>query len=298
MMFLVYNPDSVHLNGEACRKPHRMSATVVTAFYPLSRSKHGVTKYMEWIQIFCKIPCSLVVFTDAATAPAIQAARGDLPTHVIIKDFHLFNVTSPRMMRFWTRHHGVDPEARIHNPELYAVWAMKQECVRAAIAANPFSSEWFVWCDIGIQRIPDKQGLYMNFPNRVSALCEPGRIAFLEVGNIPPAFHDHWARKARGPMPWPAPSVSLGGGCIAGDAAAWEDFGCAYLKMLETFDERKWFAGKDQIVYLAMLIERATEKPFRLFRATAHAGLDHWMSFPVILGGDAPADLDTRFETA
>lgn len=141
MMFLVYKPDSEHLTGETQRKPHRMSATVVTAFYPLSRSKHGVTKYMTWIQNFCKNPCSLVVFTDAATAPTIQAARGELPTHVIVKEFHLFNVTSPRMMRFWTRQHAIDPEARIHNPELYAVWAMKQECVRLAIDANPFGSE-------------------------------------------------------------------------------------------------------------------------------------------------------------
>jgi hypothetical protein len=273
-----------------------MSATVVTAFYPLSRSKHGVERYHVWIQNFCNIPCNMVIYTDAATAPLIRTARGDRPTHIVIKEFNRFGMTSPRMMRYWTRHYPLDPEARIHNPELYAVWALKHEWVLDAIRVNPFESTWFVWCDMGIQRDPSKQGFYMNFPSRVDALCEPGRISFLEVNNIPAPCHDHWARKVRGPMPWPPPAVSLGGGCIAGDVGAWADFGKAYVKMLETFDERKWFAGKDQIVYLAMLIERATAKPFRLFRATAHGGLDPWMSFPAILGGDAPADIDMRFE--
>lgn len=272
-----------------------MSATVVTAFYPLSRSKHGVAKYMEWIENFCRIPCSLVVFTDAATAPAIQAARGEAPTHIIVKEFKHFKVTSPPMMRFWTRHHAKDPEARIHNPELYAVWAMKQECVNLAIAENPFGSTWFVWCDIGIQREPAKQPLYMNFPSKVGELCEPGRIAFLEVGNIPDSFYNSWRAAAKGPMHWPPPAVTLGGGCIAGDAAAWEEFADAYTRMLTKFDDRGWFAGKDQIVYFAMLIERVTTKPFQLFRPSSHAGLDPWMSLPPILGGDVPAVVDERF---
>jgi hypothetical protein len=273
-----------------------MSATVVTAFYPLSRSKHGVGKYMAWIDNFCKIPCNLVVFTDSTTAPVIRERRGDLPIHIVVKEFNTYRITSPPMMRFWTRQHATDPEQRIHNPELYAIWAMKQECVRLSVEANPFSSQWFIWCDIGIQRDPTKQSLYMNFPGKVGELCEPGRISFLEVGAIPDAYVADWASR-RVPMRWPAPSVTLGGGCIAGDAAAWEEFGDKYLKMLDKFKDRGWFAGKDQIVYFAMLMERITEKPFRLFYASSHAGLDNWMSFPVILGGDAPPVIDARFES-
>lgn len=136
----------------------------------------------------------------------------------------------------------------------------------------------------------------MNFPAHIDRLCEPGRITFLEVRDIPAATYEHWQMKKRGPMSWPPPSITLGGGCIAGDAAAWDDFGKAYIKMLETFGERNWCAGADQFVFLTMLIERATAKPFRLYRATSYSRIDPWMSFPIILGGDAPAELDMRFE--
>ena len=98
-------------------------------------------------------------------------------------------------------------------------------------------------------------------------------------------------------MPYPPPSITLGGGCIAGDRAAWAAFSAGYLTMLDRFKERGWFAGKDQVVYFAMLMERSL--PFRLFFATRFgtpAVGDPWMSFPVILGGATSAHIDTRFE--
>lgn len=269
-------------------------ATVVTALYSLSGSKHGVGNYIQWMQNLCKIPCNLVVFTSADVAPHIREIRGKLHTQIIVRDFASFNMTSPKMQGFWIKHYQNDPEKKIHSPELYAVWAMKQECVMIAIENNYFKSDWFVWCDIGIQREPSVQHYYMNFPNEIRKLCEPGRISFLEVDRIPDKFIEDW-KKQTVPFRWPAPNVTLGGGCIAGDIEAWRDFSVAYTDMLMKFDERGWFAGKDQIVYFAMCMERATKKQFRLFIAP-RGQVDHWMVFPVILGGNAPTLIDTRFE--
>ena len=278
-----------------------MAATIVTAFYPLKESKHGVRKYLEWIRNFCLIPRPMVLFTDSRTAPLLERLRNYLPpslTHMIVKELDTYDMTSPDRMTFWRQQSAMDPEANIHNPELYAVWALKQECVSLAIAANPFGHDWYVWCDIGIQRVADLRAFYDTFPDQVPSLWAPGRIHFLEVQPIPDALV---AQRGRIPMPYPAPSITLGGGCIAGDCAAWAAFSAGYIAMLERFRQRGWFAGKDQIVYFAMLMERSM--PFRLFHAVPvgtppYVPHIHWMSFPVILGGKAPAIVDARFEDA
>ena len=140
----------------------------------------------------------------------------------------------------------------------------------------------------------------MSFPSDVERLCKPGRMTFLEIDRIPDSYVANW--KEGKPMAYPVPSITLGGGCIAGDAEAWNEFGEEYKTMLQEFAMRRWFAGKDQIVYFAMLMEKKT-KPFRLFHAKKFAlpgdkpiqGIE-WMSFPVMLGGNLDAPLDTRFE--
>ena len=274
------------------------TTTVVSAFYPLEKSKHGVDRYHSWLQNFCAIPCLLVIYTDEASADLILAARKGLEskTVLIIRPFNQFRMTSPDMMSLWQRHHAIDSEKAIHSPELYAVWAMKQECVRDTIQQNPFNSAYFVWCDVGIQRHTELQSAYLNFPALSSELCKPGRMTFLEVQDIPQSYVDDW--KEGLPMKYPPPDVTLGGGCIAGDAAAWDDFGSAYEKLVTEFDHQGRFAGKDQILFFTLLMERRTKLPFQLLKATQFANIPfiYWMSMPCILSGSVPANFDARFE--
>jgi hypothetical protein len=272
-------------------------ATVVTAFYPLDKSKHGVAKYHEWLRLFCAIPCQLVVFTDAESAPLIRAARGDRQTVIHESPFDSWKMTSPTMMALWARQHRLDPEQDIHSPELYAVWALKQEAVMIAIAENHFHSRWFIWCDIGIQREPTLQPWYSDFPN--TAACErliaPGRMVFLEVSRIPDSIVSAWKK---GSYNGPAPHVTLGGGCIAGDADAWAEFSRIYVMLLPEWDRVSRFCGKDQLVFFRMLASRLTQKPFRLIHARTFGNNGNpWMSFPVILGGKVDGQIDPRFES-
>lgn len=260
-----------------------LQTTVVTAFYPM-KSKHGIDKYLTWINNFCHIQCSLVVYTDEQMAPIIQKMRKGLPTRIIVKPFESYEMTTPAMMELWTKHHALDPEKAVHTPALYAVWAMKQECVALTIQTNPFDTEWFVWCDVGIHRDPSKHSYYLEFPLNVPALCKPGVIGFLEVKQIPDSFVSD--------PTGPAPSVSLGGGCIVGDKAAWALFCPAYKSMLRTMDARGEFIGKDQIVFFRMLVQRALS--FQLFQPQGSM-VDPWMQFPCILAGRLPVMLDNRF---
>jgi hypothetical protein len=242
----------------------------------------------------------MVIFTTETYALEMYQWRREFlnRTKIIVRPFDTFAMSCPSMMAFWEKQWPIDPEKHIHNPELYAVWGMKQEFVRIIVNMNPFQSKWFVWCDMGVQRYSAMQQFYRTFPSDVGRLCKPGRMTFLEVNKIPDSFFNDW--KESKPMMYPLPDVALGGTCIVGDAEAWLEFGQAYISMLQEFAVRGWFAGKDQTVFFAILMERKT-KPFRLFHAKKFGpapqipGID-WMSFPVMLGGQIDASLDTRFE--
>jgi hypothetical protein len=274
--------------------------TIISAFYPM-KSKHSIEKYKSWMANFLQIPAAMVIFTTEEFFFEIYNLRKDFldRTQVLVRPFDSFAMTCPAMRTFWEKQWSIDPEKHIHTPELYAVWALKQEFVRIIVNQNPYRSQWFVWCDIGIQRYPELQHFYNDFPSRVPELCETGRMSFLEVDRIPDEYVQDWLEKK--PMKWPIPSVTLGGGCIVGDKDAWEDFGEAYKGMLQEYALRGWFAGKDQMVFFTMLMEHRLKKPYRLFHAKAfvnsprYAGIE-WMCFPVMLGGAMDVPLDTRFE--
>ena len=277
--------------------------TVVTGFYPLTHSKNSIGNYRAWIQNFCKIPCAMVIFTTEAYMLEIYEWRREMldNTKVIVRAFDSFAMTSPEMMSFWEKQVPLDPEKHIHNPELYAIWALKQEFVRIAIAHNYYQSKWFAWCDMGIQRYSRFQDYYMTFPRDASRLCREGRMAFREVGRISDECVSNW-KEGKPIEHHETLATTLGGGCIIGDAPAWHEFSDAYKAMLQQYAERGWFCGKDQEVYFTILMEKKTA-PFRLFHCK---GFGHepippgivWMSFPPMLAGTVEAVVDMRFEEA
>jgi len=263
--------------------------SVISAFYPLKSSIYSIEQYRSWIRNLCKIPCSLIIFTTEIYALEIYQERHKYldKTHVIVKPFNSFAMTCPSMMDLWKSQKG--------SYELYAMWSLKQELVRIAIHQNIFKSEWFVWCDIGIQRFSKLQDYYMNFPSNLERICSRGRMAFLEVERIPQSYIDD--RNESKPVEQPFPEIAIGSGCIVGDSEAWNEFGDAYKDMLKEFILRGWFAGKETDIFFAILMEKKT-RAFRLFYAKQFVNIPgiEWLSFPVILGGNIDAEIDMRFE--
>jgi hypothetical protein len=273
------------------------TTTVITAFYPLKKSRHPIGNYRAWIQNFCKIPSSLIIFTTEEYALEFYQWRRDLieNTHIIVRPFDSFAMTCASMIKFWEQQEFMDPEDG--SSEFYAICALKQEFVRIAINQNRFKSKWFVWCDIGIHRYYKLHNFYRSFPSDVERLCVPGRMTFLEVYKIPQKILDDWDESK--PMEYPLPEIAIGSGCIVGDAESWLEFGEAYKNMLKEFALRGWFAGKETNIFFAILMEKKT-KPFRLFHSGTFGdpiipGIE-WMCFPVMLGGNMDAELDMRFE--
>jgi hypothetical protein len=272
--------------------------TVVTAYYPIEKAKHSKEHYTAWIQNFCRIPCPMVIFTTEVYLLELYQLRKTFldRTRVIVRPFDTFAMTCPSMMAFWQKQVPLDPEKHLHCPELYAIWAMKQECVRTIVSQNPYQSKYFIWCDIGIHRYSVLDSFYQTFPNDVGVMCPEGHMCFLEINKIPEKFMKD--RDEGKPMDLvdKIPDAMIGGGCILGDAAAWMKFGDVYKDMLKDFALKGWFAGKDQDIYFAILMEK--KMPIRLFHCkkfghVAIPGID-WMSFPPMLGGTLEAEVDTR----
>lgn len=270
--------------------------TIISAYYPLKGSMYSIKSYKSWLQNFCKIPCYIIIFTTEALALEIYQWRKPFlnRTHIIVKSLNSFAMTCPSMISFWEKQEKLDTEY-YGTSELYAIWSLKQELVRIAINQNRFKSKWFCWCDAGIQRFSKLQEFYMTFPHDIERLCLPGRMTFLEVDKIPQKYVDD--RNEDKPVQYPLPEVTLGSGCIVGDADAWTEFGEAYKEMLKEFALRGWFAGKETSVFFAILMEKKT-KSFRLFYAKQFVNIPgiEWLSFPVMLGGNLTAEVDTRFE--
>jgi len=272
--------------------------TVISTFYPLvmSNGKYLIRTYKSWLQNLCKIPCYLIIFTTETLALEVYQWRRHLldRTHVIVRPLDSFAMTCKSMITFWEKQEALDKE-QFGTRELYALWSLKQELVRIAINQNRFKSKWFCWCDAGIQRFSRLQSFYMTFPHDIERLCAPGRMTFLEVDKIPQAYVDDWAEDK--PVKYPFPEITLGSGCIVGDAVAWTEFGEAYKEMLKEFALRGWFAGKETAIFFAILMEKKTT-PFRLFHAKQFVDIPgiEWLSLPVMLGGNLTAEVDTRFE--
>ena len=194
------------------------STTVVTAYYPLARSKHSKEEYQAWYRNFFKcVTADVVCFCPSEFESEFKSlARTN--HRIIVKEFNSFDMMSPSMMNVWNTFHLIDPERHIHSPELYAVWSAKQECVREAIKIT--SSDIYIWCDIGCFRTI-RNGDF----SRTSAYVMPSKITHLFIDNL-----------------------YVGGGVLAGDKNAWDMFSNNYIRSLNEVPN-----GKDQVVYARIL---------------------------------------------
>ena len=133
------------------------STTVVTCYYRI-KSKHSHDKYDKWITNFLSnIPCNLVVFTSPDLVEYIVKKREKFLKTTIIRpvafeDLPLYNIYENQ----WQSQYEMDTQQDTgRTKECYVLWNSKLDFLKQAIDKNPFSSEKFIWADIGCLRTPD-----------------------------------------------------------------------------------------------------------------------------------------------
>jgi hypothetical protein len=208
----IQRPQREHFNDST-------DVCVVTAYYPLHKNKHGHQKYKNWIKYFFEgVTCDIICFCPAEIHDELLELAGqNSRVKFVVREFDSFDMMSASQMDVWRTFHLSDPEKDVHSPELYAVWAAKQEFVREAIKMN--SADIYVWCDIGCFR----ESRMCDFKHTYKYV-QPGKITGLSISNM------------------------IGGGVLAGDKDAWELFARLYLDELKSNPH-----GKDQIIFKRVL---------------------------------------------
>ena len=133
------------------------SVSLVTAYYDIP-SNYAVAKYIEDIIEFFKTPAPIIIFTNSANAKLLRYLRRDLPINIIETPFEELE-TWKLYGKYWDLKYRNDKFVK-----LYALRCQKAFFMDSAAKINPFSTDYFMWCDISVlnKNLPDN--VKYNFP--------------------------------------------------------------------------------------------------------------------------------------
>ncbi|KAJ7486447.1 hypothetical protein FB451DRAFT_1349901 [Mycena latifolia] len=257
---------------------------LVTAFFPLVKSKHSMPKYEWWLYQFLQgITTDIYFYTPEEMEPLVRRCRGDLPitvdtTYSSPFDIPPLNETRDRYYEM----HAKDRERARHSPELYAVWNAKpfflDEAVQTLSRAGQ-EYDYAFWNDAGSFRSTHKYTSWPN-PDRVrevwaegSALSgeKPEDLLFFPLTGVPYTSSKYWAEN-QGPVDAEVSEGSFFGGSPR--TVAW--WRRTYYAYHDYYLGLGLFVGKDQTLINALFLLF----PSRIIAvwlgdplAPAHAGL-------------------------
>jgi hypothetical protein len=215
--------------------------------------------------------------------------RSFLPIHIITVPFNKLYMWT-RYAAEWCKQHALDHEGVYHSPELYAIWAQKSVFVEQAILTNPFSTEYFYWCDIGAFRDPNiSSQILTQFP-KVSILKIVAPAILLN--SVAPLEYAEKIRQPDGIYGDFKRANRIVGGLWGGSATACIRWRAAYEAQLIRYFAAGRFAGKDQSVMLSAYLENTSLAA--IARPTTRDG-DHWFFQQWLLTDNAPFEQDRSY---
>ena len=232
--------------------------TIVSCYYPLSKSKHGIEEYFQWIHNFLTyVDTPIVMFGEGEMLSIMKDMRAKAGLAekflAVEKSFSSLRYSSPEWIGRWEHQVSKSNFPHLHNQELFRIWANKSFFVEEAMRDNAFQSDIFVWCDAGCWRDPFTAqicGPSWPLPEKVV----PNRLQIVAMNPIQP-----WLEKVAA-LPDYAPIESVvtqintrfvaivGGTILVGDKAAWQTWIPTFEKALEYYIDQDLFAGDDQAV--------------------------------------------------
>jgi hypothetical protein len=144
---------------------------LVSAMFPLSKSKHSTKDYAGWLNRFLgPLTTDIYMYTTPDIAETLAAIRRPLPITIDTSYSSPFQV--PPLIGLeetYINMNFMDKERWHHSPELYAVWNAKPYLVQTALqklADKKIYYDYAFWNDGGSFR---RNHVYENWP-------DPGRI--------------------------------------------------------------------------------------------------------------------------
>jgi len=170
-----------HTAGNGMEAAEQYPLTLVTAYFEIraSQQRYAGNPYPGWARnLLPFVRWPLVVFCDEQSLDMLKEARGDKPA--------VWHVTRPQ--EFYVHQYYALWQTRRASrlaAEYGLIWNEKCNFLRQAMSENPFGSEMFFWCDIGLFR-RDRLGprLYegVEWPNlRVCRALPRDKVALAPI---------------------------------------------------------------------------------------------------------------------
>eukprot|EP00953_Heterococcus_sp_UTEX-ZZ885_P005193 3277-Heterococcus_DN1.PRE.1 len=247
------------------------AATIITAYFRMA-SKRSEDEYISWMANMLSLNTSMVIYIDTELTELIEQLRSKYSQQTVIVPTTLAAFrTLACGLQYWEAQRELDCEGHIHTAPLYAIWAEKSNMVNVAADSNCFNSSHFFWVDIGYYR-ENHSADYYSQPIPSPLLLQhmrSGSMLFTAINR--PALDDI---ATNGPYDAATQStstrrlsrgvgqirecllVTIGGGFFGGDHKAIIQWNRHYYAAVDRYVDEGWFAGKDQMVFTTVCIER------------------------------------------
>ncbi|KAF9222340.1 hypothetical protein BS17DRAFT_708690 [Gyrodon lividus] len=240
---------------------------LVSAFFPLSHSKHSMGQYKAWLTNFLEpIRTPIYMYTTPELAPVIQSLRGSNPYPLTINTTFSSPLEIPPLEGMGDKYREMwewDREHNRHGPDLYAVWNGKpyflDEGLRNAIREHGREYEHAFWIDGGSFREAHR---YVHWPDRERVRevldtfksarapeSEQEEMLFLPIWFPPGGNFREWSED-KGPVDTEFSEGSFIGGTAA-SIRWWREI---YYSYHNEYLSRGIFVGKDQTLINAILL--------------------------------------------
>ncbi|KDR80102.1 hypothetical protein GALMADRAFT_48997, partial [Galerina marginata CBS 339.88] len=258
---------------------------LVSAMFPLAKSKHSVEDYEIWVSKFLRpITTDVYFYTTPDFAPVVQRARGfDLSITIDTSYTSPFYVPPMNGLEtVYSEMHNQDREKFRHSPDLYAVWNAKPFLLDAAVkflARRGEIYDYAFWNDAGSFRDEHQYKAWPD-PGRVDQIWEKGSkltgtkvedLLFFPIFGAPGSTFKTWKEDIG-----PVDSEVSEGSFFGGSPKAVEWWCQTFYAYHDYYLSLGLFVGKDQNIINALVLlfpNRIITVWYRDPLAPARAGL-------------------------
>ncbi|KDR82132.1 hypothetical protein GALMADRAFT_59541 [Galerina marginata CBS 339.88] len=266
--------------------PNSTRVLIVSAMFPLAKSKHSKQDYETWLRNFLEpITTDIYFFTTPELAETLRRIRGELPITIDTSYSSPFEVPPLRgLEETYTKMNDMDKEKWHHSPGLYAIWNAKPFLLETALRILKGRGQVYdyaFWNDGGSFR---KSHQYVEWPSpsRVEQVWEEGsrltgkakeELLFFPIFQLPEEKLKDWTEDM-GPI---ANRVQVSeGSFFGGSQATIEWFSRVFYAYHHHYLSRGLFVGIDQDIFNAIFL-LFPERIFTVWmndpEAPAHRGI-------------------------
>ena len=247
--------------------------TLVSAYFRI-KSKHKISNYYKWLDIFFQINQSMVFFVDDIYYQEIILKRPKEYRNKTIwiktnlTDFYSFK----HYLKEFNESFKVDIESSYHTVPLYLIWSEKINFLKIGASKNFFKSKCFYWIDAGSFRNYDDSKKYFNDWPSAEKCFEDGRVYINEVEEYSQHFKEKLKEFDIEAHKQFQTTCNVDASFFGGQKEYINKFRDLYYETLNLYLQHGIFIGKDQNIfaYIAYfhedIIKRVYLKEFYILR--------------------------------